>query len=71
VPAFPSCPNVVKVITIDYKTIDIILKNGQINGAHHCSFCLVNTVSGNCKNTLGRPSASREHITKLEQYTFL
>ncbi len=34
-------------------------------------FCLVNTVSGNCKNTLGRPSASSGHITKLEQSTFL
>jgi len=33
--------------------------------------CLVSTVSGLCKNTHGRASASSKHITKLEQSTFL
>jgi len=38
----------------------------------HTAFlvCLVNTVSGHHKNTLGRASASNRHITKLEQSTF-
>ncbi len=36
-----------------------------------CLVCLVSTVSGCCKNTLGRASASSRHITKREQSTFL
>ncbi len=36
-----------------------------------CLVCLVSTVSGPCKNALGRGSASIRHITKLEQSTFL
>ncbi len=36
-----------------------------------CLVCLVSTVSGHCKNTLGRASTSSGHITKLEQSTFL
>ncbi len=36
-----------------------------------CLVCLVSTVSGGCKNSLGRTSASSRHITKLEQSTFL
>ncbi len=33
--------------------------------------CLVSTVRGCCKHTLGRASASSRHRTKLEQSTFL
>ncbi len=33
--------------------------------------CLVSTVNGCCKNTLGRASASSGQKTKLEEYTFL
>jgi hypothetical protein len=36
-----------------------------------CLVCLVSTVSGHCKNALGRGSASSRHITKLKQSTFL
>jgi hypothetical protein len=36
-----------------------------------CLVCLVCTVSGCCKNPLGRGSASSRQITKLEQSTFL
>jgi hypothetical protein len=36
-----------------------------------CLVCLVSTVSGHCKNALGRGIASSEHKTKLEQSTFL
>jgi len=36
-----------------------------------CLVCLVCTVSGCCKNGLGRTSASSGYITKLEQSTFL
>ncbi len=32
-----------------------------------CLVCLVSTVSGRCKNALGRGSANSRHITKLEQ----
>ncbi len=36
-----------------------------------CLDCLVSTVSGCCKNTLGRASTNSWHVTKLEQSTFL
>ncbi len=36
-----------------------------------CLACLVSTVSGSHKNTLGRAIASSGHTTKLEQSTFL
>jgi hypothetical protein len=36
-----------------------------------CLVCLVSTVSGYCKKSLARASASSRHITKLEQCTFL
>ncbi len=36
-----------------------------------CLDCLVSTVSGCCKNTLGTGIASSEYITKLEQSKFL
>jgi hypothetical protein len=36
-----------------------------------CLVCLVSTVSGCRKNTLGRARVSIRHITKLEQSTFL
>jgi hypothetical protein len=36
-----------------------------------CPVYLVSTVSGHCKNILGRPSTSTGHIKKLEQSTFL
>ncbi len=36
-----------------------------------CLVCLVSIVSGHCKNTLGRASASSRHMTNLEQSTFL
>jgi hypothetical protein len=35
-----------------------------------CLVCLVGTVSGLHKNTLGRASTSSGHITKFEQSTF-
>ncbi len=53
-------------------TIDIKVKNRLIIMAcTACLVCLVNSVSGSCKNTLRRVSASRGHITKLEQSTFV
>ncbi len=36
-----------------------------------CHVCLVSTVSGHRKYTLGGESASSRHITKHKQYTFL
>jgi hypothetical protein len=33
--------------------------------------CLLSTVTGCYKNTLGRASAINRHIAKLEQFTFL
>ncbi len=36
-----------------------------------CLVCLVSTVSGQCKDDLGKGCVSNEHITKLEQSTFL
>jgi hypothetical protein len=36
-----------------------------------CLVCLVSTVSGCCKKTIGRASDSNRHITKLEQSNFL
>jgi hypothetical protein len=36
-----------------------------------CLDCLVSTVSGGCKNALGRGRTSSQHITKLEQSTYL
>jgi len=36
-----------------------------------CLVCLVSTVSGCHKNAIGRGSATSQHITKLEQSTFL
>ncbi len=36
-----------------------------------CLVCLVCTVSGRCKNLLGRASISCGHKAKLEQSTFL
>jgi hypothetical protein len=36
-----------------------------------CLVCLVSTVSGSCKNTIVRASASSRHITELEQSTFI
>jgi hypothetical protein len=36
-----------------------------------CLVCLVSTVSGCCKNVLGRGSSSSGHITKLDPSTFL
>jgi hypothetical protein len=36
-----------------------------------CLVCLISTVIDCRKNALGRASASSEHITKLEQSTFL
>jgi hypothetical protein len=36
-----------------------------------CLVCLVTTVSGCCKNTLGRASARRGHVTKLSNLLFL
>jgi hypothetical protein len=35
-----------------------------------CLICMVSTVGGCCKNTLGKGSTSSRHITKLEQSTF-
>ncbi len=35
-----------------------------------CLVCLVSTVSGCCKNALGRGSASSRNIVKLEQPRF-
>jgi hypothetical protein len=35
-----------------------------------CPVCLVSTVSGCCKNALGRGISSSGHITKLEQSRF-
>jgi hypothetical protein len=32
--------------------------------------CLISTISGRCKNALGRGSTSNRHITKLEQSRF-
>jgi hypothetical protein len=52
-------------------TIDIILKIDCLMARTTCIVCLVSTVSGCSKNTLGRASASSGHITKLEQSTFL
>jgi hypothetical protein len=54
------------VVIIDIlKIIDRLMAHGA------CLVCLVSTVSGRCKNTLGRASASSRRITKLEQFTFL
>ncbi len=36
-----------------------------------CLVCLLSTVSGCCKITIGRDSASSGYIAKLEQSTFL
>ncbi len=36
-----------------------------------CHVCLLSTVSGRCKDALGKGSASGQHITKLKHYTFL
>ncbi len=53
------------------KCIDIILKNRLINAYTTSLVCLVSTVICYHKNVLLRPSNSRGHITKLEQFTFL
>ncbi len=53
------------------KIIDIILKIDWLMAHTACLVCLVSTVSGRCKNALGKRSASSGHITKLEQSPFL
>jgi hypothetical protein len=52
--------------------MDIIFKKKYCLKARiACLVCLVCTLSGHCKNTLGRASASGGLLTKLEQSTFL